>query len=83
MLNLETRTTDPALSFHIQNYLDATEAQRSLGQQLKEFFELDHKREAAMTHIALCTGLIETVPVDSILPPDIWNASLAIVHSHH
>ena len=25
MLTLETRTTDPALSFHIQHYLDASQ----------------------------------------------------------
>lgn len=82
MVNLTTRTADPALSFHIQHYLDATEAQRSLEIPIRQWFELDHAREAAMTNLALHMGLIEKVPIDGILPPDIWNKALDVVHTH-
>lgn len=80
MLNLETRTTNPALSFHIMNYLDATNSQKTLEIPLREWFELDHTREAAMTAIALEVGLIQTVPIDGILPPDIWNKAIDVVY---
>ena len=81
MINLETRTTNPSLSYHIQHYLDATESQRSLGIPLREWFDLDHTREAAMTAIALEMGLVETVPIDGILPPDIWNKAIDVVYA--
>jgi hypothetical protein len=44
--------------------------------------DLDHTREAAMTAIALEIGLIETVPIDGILPPDIWNKAINVVYEN-
>ena len=82
MLNLQTRTADPALSFHIEHYLDATQAQTDPTITIKQWLELDAKREAAMTMIAFTTGLIEVIPPDGILPPALFVKTLAIVDSH-
>jgi hypothetical protein len=82
MVNINTRTTDPALAFHIQHYLDANTAQRKLAPEFRQYMELDQKREAAMTNIAIHLGLIKEVPSEGFLPPEIWNAALEVVYTN-
>jgi len=80
MLQLQLRTIDPALAFHIQTYLDATATQRQPC-SIQRFIELDVVREAALIHTALTAGFIDRTPAQVFLPTEIWNKCLDLVHS--
>lgn len=79
MLNLKTRTENPALTFHIDTYLAATENQRKPNTSVRRFIELDVVREAALIHVALTAGLIERSPVQIFLPTEIWNKCQSLI----
>jgi len=78
---LQARTADPALAFHIQTYLDATEKQRHPNTPIYRFIELDIVREAALIHVALTKGWIDRTPAQVFLPTEIWNKCLDLIHS--
>ena len=79
MLNLETRTENPALTFHIDTYLAATENQRQPNISVQRFIELDVVREAALIHVAITAGLIERSQFQVFLPTEIWNKALDLI----
>lgn len=79
MLNLKTLTENPALTFHIDTYLAATENQRKPNTSVRRFIELDVVREAALIHVALTAGLIERSPVQIFLPTEIWNKCQSLI----
>lgn len=76
---LQAQTTDPALAFHIQTYLDATEKQRHPNTPVSRFIELDVVREAALIHVALTKGWIERVSDRVFLPTEIWNKCIDLI----
>lgn len=78
MVNLKTRTENPALTFHIDTYLAATENQRK-PISVQRFIELDVVREAALIHVAITAGFIERSPVQVFLPTEIWNKALDLI----
>ncbi len=79
MLSLETRTENPALTFHIDTYLAATENQRQPNTSVQRFIELDVVREAALIHVAITAGLIERSDLQTFLPTEIWNKCLDLI----
>ena len=79
MVNLETRTADPALTFHIDTYLAATENQRKPHTTIQRFIELDIIREAALIHVAITAGFIERSPIQIFLPVEIWNQCIELI----
>jgi len=79
MLQLQLRTVDPALAFHIQTYLDATAKQRQPYTTVKRFIELDIVREAALIHTALTVGFIERIQDQIFLPVEIWNKCIDLI----
>ncbi len=79
MLSLKTRTENPALTFHIDTYLAATENQRKPNTSVKRFIELDVVREAALIHVAITAGFIERSPIQIFLPVEIWNKALDLI----
>ncbi len=78
MVNLKTRTENPALTFHIDTYLAATENQRK-PISVQRFIELDVVREAALIHVAITAGFIERSPVQIFLPVEIWSKCLDLI----
>lgn len=78
MVNLKTRTENPALTFHIDTYLAATENQRQ-PISVQRFIELDVVREAALIHVAITAGLIERSPIQIFLPVEIWSKCLDLI----
>lgn len=79
MVNLKTRTADPALTFHIDTYLAATENQRKPHTTIQRFIELDIIREAALIHVAITAGFIERSPIQIFLPVEIWNQCIELI----
>ena len=80
MLNLETRTENPALTFHIDTYLAATENQNKPNTTLQRFMDLDVVREAALIHVAITAGFIERSPIQIFLPTEIWNQCIDLIN---
>lgn len=80
MVNLKTRTENPALTFHIDTYLSATEAQRKPHTSVKRFIELDVIREAALIHVAITVGFIPYSPTQIFLPTEIWNKCIDLIN---
>jgi hypothetical protein len=80
MLNLKTRTENPALTFHIDTYLAATESQRQPNISVRRFIELDVVREAALIHVALTAGLIERSQFQIFLPTEIWRKCTDLIN---
>jgi hypothetical protein len=80
MLNLETRTENPALTFHIDTYLAATENQNKPNVTLRRWIELDVIREAALIHVAITIGFIPHSPVQIFLPPEIWRKCTDLIN---
>lgn len=80
MVNLQTRTADPALTFHIDTYLAATESQRKPHITVHRFIELDVIREAALIHVAITAGFIERSPIQIFLPTEIWNQCIDLIN---
>jgi hypothetical protein len=74
MLNLEIRTSNPALTFHLEAYLIATERQSNPETRIKEWLELDIQRE-----IALIKGFITHCPIDGLLPTKIWAQTVEFI----
>ncbi len=72
MVNLKTRTENPALTFHIDTYLAATENQRQPNTSVRRFIELDVVREAALIHVAITAGFIDRSQFQVFLPTEIW-----------
>ena len=79
MVNLKTRTENPALTFHIDTYLAATENQRKPNITVHRFIELDVIREAALIHVAITAGFIERSPIQIFLPTEIWNQCIELI----
>lgn len=79
MVNLKTRTENPALTFHIDTYLAATESQRRPNTTIRRFIELDVVREAALIHVAITAGFIERSPIQIFLPQEIWNQCIDLI----
>ena len=79
---LQARTADPALAFHIQTYLDATEKQRQPNITIYKFIELDVVREAALIHVALSKGWIDGVCDRVFLPVEIWNRCIDLIQNN-
>lgn len=79
MVNLKTRTENPALTFHIDTYLAATENQRKPHTTIQRFIELDIVREAALIHVAITAGFIERSPIQIFLPTEIWNQCIELI----
>jgi hypothetical protein len=80
MLNLKTRTENPALTFHIDTYLAATESQRQPNISVQRFTELNVVREAALIHVAITAGLIERSQFQVFLLTEIWNQALDLIN---
>ena len=80
MVNLKTRTENPALTFHIDTYLAATENQRKPNTSVRRFIELDVIREAALIHVAITAGFIERSPIQIFLPTEIWNQCIDLIN---
>jgi hypothetical protein len=80
MLNLKTRTDNPALTFHIDTYLAATEAQNKPNTLLRRWIELDVIREAALIHVAITVGFIPASPIQIFLPPEIWRKCTDLIN---
>lgn len=80
MLNLETRTENPALIFHIDTYLAATENQNKPNVTLRRWMELDVIREAALIHVAITVGFIPHSPIQIFLPPEIWRKCTDLIN---
>jgi hypothetical protein len=83
MLNLKTRTDNPALTFHIDTYLEATKTQRQPLISIQRFIELDVVREAALIHVAITAGFIDRSPAQVYLPQEIWSKCLDLIHQIH
>lgn len=79
MLSLKTRTENPALTFHIDTYLQATADQRNPNLPIHRFIELDVVREAALIHVAITAGFIERSPIQIFLPVEIWNQCIDLI----
>ncbi|MFM7888684.1 MAG: hypothetical protein ACKPCM_18780 [Pseudanabaena sp.] len=79
MLNLEIRTNNPALTFHLEAYLTATERQSDPSTPIKEWLELDIQREVALTQIALIKGFITHCPIDGLLPTKVWSQTIEFI----
>lgn len=62
-----------------QTYLQATERQRDPDTSIKEWLELDIKREAALTQIALIKGFIKTIPTDGLLTTKDWAQTINFI----
>jgi hypothetical protein len=80
MVNLKTRTENPALTFHIETYLAATKEQRKPHTSVRRFIELDVVREAALIHVAITAGFIERSPIQIFLPVEIWNRCIDLIN---
>ena len=80
MVNLQTRTENPALTFHIDTYLEATKEQRKPHTSVGRFIELDVVREAALIHVAITAGFIERSPMQIFLPTEIWNQCIDLIN---
>ncbi|WP_055076874.1 hypothetical protein [Pseudanabaena sp. 'Roaring Creek'] len=63
-----------------QTYLQATERQRDPKTSIKEWLELDIKREAVLTQIALIKGFIQTIPADGLLATKDWAQTIDFIH---
>ncbi|WP_146048669.1 hypothetical protein [Pseudanabaena sp. BC1403] len=80
MVSLKTRTENPALTFHIDTYLEATKTQRKPHISIQRFIELDVVREAALIHVAITAGFIERSPIQIFLPTEIWNQCIDLIN---
>lgn len=80
MVNLKTRTENPALTFHIDTYLAATENQNKPNVTLRRWMELDVIREAALIHVAITVGFIPHSPIQIFLPPEIWRKCTDLIN---
>ena len=83
MVSLKTRTENPALTFHIDTYLEATKNQRQPLISIQRFIELDVVREAALIHVAITAGFIDCSPVQVYLPQEIWSKCLDLIRQTH
>lgn len=83
MVSLKTRTENPALTFHIDTYLEATKTQRQPLISIQRFIELDVVREAALIHVAITAGFIDRSPAQVYLPQEIWSKCLDLIRQIH
>jgi hypothetical protein len=83
MVSFKTRTENPALTFHIDTYLEATKTQRQPLISIQRFIELDVVREAALIHVAITAGFIDRSPAQVYLPQEIWSKCLDLIRQIH
>ena len=75
----QLRTSNPALAFHIDTYLDACKKQNDPTVTIQRWIELNIVCEAALIHIALIAGFCDRTPPQVFLPTEIWNKCVELI----